>query len=55
MISYARGKSNTCQVRIVDSLVYGTTTAVYGTTNTDAGVGIGMLRGFKNLMEKAIN
>ena len=28
----------------------------YGTTNANAGVGIGMLKGgFKNLIEKAIN
>ncbi len=36
--------------------VYGTTNAVYGTTDADAGVGIGMLKGIqKNLIEKAIN
>ena len=34
---------------------YGTTELGYGTTNTDAGVGIGLLRGFKNLIKKAIN
>ena len=34
----------------------GTTNAVYGTTNADPGVGIGMLRGDStNLIEKAIN
>ena len=35
---------------------YVTTNIGYGTTNADAGVGIGMLKGgFKNLTKKAIN
>ena len=34
-------------------LGYGTTELGYGTTNTDAGVGIGMLKGgFRNLTKK---
>ena len=34
----------------------GTTELGYGTTNADAGLGIGMLRGgFEDLIEKAIN
>ena len=34
----------------------GTTNVGYGTTNTDAGVGIGMKTGgFENLIEKAMN
>ena len=36
--------------------VYGTTNAVYGNTNTDARVRIGLLKGDSNKMvEKAIN
>ena len=35
--------------------VYGTTNAVYGTTNADAGVGIGLKGGFRNLTTKAMN
>ena len=31
---------------------WGTTNTVYGTTNTDAGVGIGLFRGFKNLKKR---
>ena len=34
---------------------YGTTELGYGTTNADAGVGIGLKRGFRNLIEKAMN
>ena len=36
-------------------LVYGVTHAVYGTTFTDAGVGMGLKGGFKKLIKKAIN
>ena len=33
--------------------IYGTTNAVYGTTDADAGMGIGLLKeGFKELIEK---
>ena len=34
---------------------YGTTNVGYGTTNADAGVGIGLKGGFRNLTKKAIN
>ena len=34
---------------------YGTTNTGYGTTNADAGVGIGLKGGFKKITEKAIN
>ena len=46
----------------VPIVVHGTTNAVYGTTNTDEGVGIGMLKGIQKfgwkdneLAGKAIN
>ena len=35
--------------------VYGTTNVGCGTTNADAGVGIGSKRGFNNLIKKTIN
>ena len=44
------------ELNVWSSIVYGTTKIVYGTTNTNARVGIGMLRGkFRNLIKKAIN
>ena len=37
------------------SIGYGTTELGYGTTNTDAGVGIGLKRGIENFIKKAIH
>ena len=44
------GFTNECQKKC--SRVYRTTNAVYGSTNADAGVGIGLKGAFRNLTKK---
>ena len=43
------------KLRAETSFVYGTTNVGHGTTNADAGVGIGLKGGFNNLIKQAMN